>query len=286
MNPYEILDVPNNFTLEQLREKYKKTALKVHPDKMGGNEALFKMVTVAYKALVKEFNRKQADKQFDQLKNESTSYRSELSNNNRESVNVGTGQSFNVKRFNKVFEEHKLEDTADVGYGDWMASKSAEREEINIQNKLKKFNQDRFNKEFEKQPIHMEKKMIVYKEPEALCTTKKIGFSELGITDVGDFSGENMTRKTLNYTDYKVAHTTNRLVDHTVKARKDYRNIDEVEQERSAVSYQMSNEDYQELARRQAKEKNMEKQRLEAIRKRDEQIAKQYKLLNRLLLGQ
>lgn len=289
MDPHEILDVPNNFTLEQLRENYKKTALKVHPDKMGGNESLFKMVTVAYKTLVKEFNKRQSDKQFDQIKQESSNYRKDLKNINKKHVkiNLSAGDNFNVNKFNKVFEEHKLEDVTDVGYGDWMASSSTQREEISIQNKLRKFSQDRFNKEFEKQPLHIEKRMIVHKEPEALCTTKKIGFSEIGITGISDFSGENLTRKTLNYTDYKVAHTTNRLVDQrSVKQRKDYRNIDDVEKERETVSYQMSDADLRELSKRQQQEEKMELKRQEAIKKRDEQVEQQYKLLNRLLLGQ
>ena len=50
INPYEILGVSKNYDLDELKQKYKLLAKKVHPDK-GGSEQLFKLVTLCYKKL-------------------------------------------------------------------------------------------------------------------------------------------------------------------------------------------------------------------------------------------
>ena len=54
INPYEILGVTKNFTLDELKDKYKRVAKKVHPDR-GGSQQLFNLVTLAYKKLVEEY---------------------------------------------------------------------------------------------------------------------------------------------------------------------------------------------------------------------------------------
>ena len=43
-NPYDVLGVSKNFTLEELKYNYKKVAKRVHPDR-GGNEKLFKLLS-------------------------------------------------------------------------------------------------------------------------------------------------------------------------------------------------------------------------------------------------
>ena len=41
LDPYKVLNVPKNFTWEQLKKGYKHAALKTHPDKEGGNKVIF-----------------------------------------------------------------------------------------------------------------------------------------------------------------------------------------------------------------------------------------------------
>ena len=54
---YEILGISKNFTLDELKDKYKRIAKRVHPDR-GGNEQTFKLVTLAYKKLYEEYKLK------------------------------------------------------------------------------------------------------------------------------------------------------------------------------------------------------------------------------------
>jgi curved DNA-binding protein CbpA len=300
MNPYKILDLNKDFTVEQLRTNYKKIALQVHPDKSHlGSDYLFKLVTLSYKTLLKEWEKRQSDKQFNQLRGDSQSYREEqartrnggggsssTSSRSGGGLSIGVGNGFNSDRFNQVFDENKLDDSSDVGYGDWMTQSSAKREEININNNVGKYNIDRFNKTFESQPVDKQRKIVVYKEPEAIFSNKKMGFAELGVTNISDFSGDNLTNKSLNYSDYKIAHTTDRLVDpRAVKQRKDYTSIKDLEADRSRISYKLSEKELRSQARKQAKEQELERQRLEQISKRDKLVMKQYEQLNRLLLG-
>ena len=79
MDPHKLLNVPKDFTLEQLREQYKKIALKVHPDK-GGTAELFELVTNAYKKLLQQQERK-IEKDFMELKREFKKFDTENQNN-------------------------------------------------------------------------------------------------------------------------------------------------------------------------------------------------------------
>lgn len=285
MDPYKLLELPKNFTLEQLKHNYKRIALRVHPDKSKlPNDYLFKLVTQAYKALLKEHERRQAEKQHNQLKTgfETFSDRQRVDT----PVKVQTGNNFNVERFNQVFEEHKIEDAVDEGYGNWMYKSDPRREDISLANNLGTFERSKFNTMFDNQSTTSSKKVIVYKEPDAIPSTKKIQFAELGVTKVGDFSADNTTLKKLNYTDYKIAHTTNKLVDpQAMQNRKEYRNHKELELERSNISYQLSEKENRRLALKKAKEEEREKKRQEEIARRDQLAFAQYEKLNKLLLG-
>ena len=41
IDPYKILQVDKNFTIDILKQKYKQLAIKLHPDKGGDNEKVY-----------------------------------------------------------------------------------------------------------------------------------------------------------------------------------------------------------------------------------------------------
>lgn len=299
MNPYEVLEVPKDFTLEQLRDNYKKIALSVHPDK-GGSEALFLLVTKCYKTLHEEYKRRQGDKQFYELKaaykKEQGSSRNSYANQEMSqsqpqymassappSASASSGRGFNLERFNKVFDDNKLNTITDRGYNDWIATN-----EVKEAKKLRGFTQEGFNKHFEKHAStdRNNKFLVVYKEPEALVGAKKIMFTELGKDDIDDFSGDNTSKKQLNFMDYKVAHTTSKIADPSlIKKVKQYRTIGELEKDRSQVSHTMTERDMEEYLAKQQLEKIREQKRLDVLRQRDEEIARHYQRVNMMMLG-
>jgi curved DNA-binding protein CbpA len=281
IDPYKVLNINKNFTLEQLKEAYKTMALKVHPDK-GGSEYLFKLVTLCYKSLVKEYNARVGDKQYFELKTDYTKY---TANQPRAQTEPSDPKSFNLDKFNRIFDENKIESVTDIGYGSFLKNTPAIDEPKKV---INKFTQESFNSTFEKHnnSYAQNKHLVKYREPEPLLTSKKISFTEIGNDSIDDFSGDNTSKKHLNYMDLKIAHTTSRIVDpRTVAQRKEYKSVDDFEADRSQISYHMSDSDREYYEKMKRMEMIKEKKRLQYVTKQDKQTAEQFEKLHRLMLG-
>lgn len=68
LNPYTVLELNRTASDEEVRNAYKRLALKYHPDKPTGDEDKFKQVSQAYQILTDPFKRKMYDAQFDEQK--------------------------------------------------------------------------------------------------------------------------------------------------------------------------------------------------------------------------
>lgn len=274
MDPYKILDLPREFTLDQLRTRYKTIAFKVHPDKPGGSDYLFKLVTTAYKQLAKEHDARSSDKPFYDLRKVSRTKQSV------DATSSGTS-SFNIKRFNAIFDDNKVPDTAENGYKEWMAT-NAPPTSTKVSGK---FNLDTFNTNFDSQPVDKNAQSVVkYTEPAPMFSSaSKVVCSELGIENVSDYSGDS--QKGLAFTDYKLAHTTSRLVsnDMVKKSRREYDNLDSLEKDRSSVRYAMNDNEMKAHEDSVRKQELAEKKRLQAVKKRDALVEQQYRQLSTLM---
>jgi len=304
IDPLKVLNLPQNFNKEMLRDAYKKMALKSHPDKGGGSEYLFKLVTHCYKYLSAELRKKEADKQFYELRQEfqnaignadntssthstrrtqSTSS-SKSKQREKEAVNSTfyNGSHFDQEKFNRYFEDNKLKDEVyEVGYKEWM-----EKHEVKEAPQFRgSFNSTGFNNHFERhaQVAKDHKQLVKYQEPEALVAVKRLGFTELGQDNIDDFSGENKSIKHLNYMDYKIAHTTTRIVDPNTVNRQDFRNIQELERARENVSYQMTEQELVDMMKRQKLQQKMEDKRQATLQAQDRRVEKHFERLNGLL---
>ena len=290
VNPYKILGVNKNFTLDELRNQYKRIALQVHPDKGGSNE-LFQLVTNCYKRLLKHYEKKM-EKDFLELKNEFKQFDSEnkqqatlpteladlMHSRNNDTPSpahserglprtsqgpVAPQKQEFMTAFNRMFEENRLEEATQAGYGNTMAQSSQMREDINIPNKMKTFKINSFNKAFDKQAVNKDnREMIAYRQPEPTLMAKNVGFSELGVAAINDFSGANDTIKKVNYMDYMKAHTTSRLIDpKMVSARPEFKNVEALESHRS-TNMQMSESEWKDYGAQLDRQREMEENRL------------------------
>lgn len=275
MDPYHVLGVSKNFTLQELKDKYKQIAVKVHPDK-GGTEHLFLLVTKCFKTLLKEYKRREEQKEYHELK---ADFKRQQAQPQRPSSNT----KFDIDKFNQVFSENKLDNAYDKGYKDWMS----DSRDIEIKKPTKKFTKEGFNQAFENEQFDTQSKYIVkYKEPEALPMAKKLNFTDLAETHIDDFSGDNTTKKHLNYMDYKVAHSTSRIVDPSLKEKiKQYRNIEELERDRDGLSYEPDEETVEEQKERERIEKRRERDRREALRQQEKKMQEHYNRVHMLMLG-
>ena len=85
IDPYKILDIAKNYDERSLKKAYLKLATRYHPDK-GGDPKKFKIVTLAYKILLKKYQQRDSDKIHNDLKKGSTDYIKLQSSNNQQNI--------------------------------------------------------------------------------------------------------------------------------------------------------------------------------------------------------
>lgn len=292
VDPYEVLGVTKNFEWDDLTQAYRKMARMVHPDKGPPHEAevrgrMFKTLTECFKHLAIEYKRRLENRNHADLKSEAQAYYRSNPQYSGGAQGVGADESF-LDRFNRTFEENKIEDENAIGYGNLMAASSKTREDISVPQVLKKYSRDTFNSVFDRMTLSQTKDVVVYKEPEALPLAKKVAYTELGGDRPDDFSSTREgTRSKLDYTDYMKATTQSRLVDpRAVQERKEYKNVDAYEKERNKVMKKPLTPD--EMAWRAQKErdaKRAEEARLQRLRERDELASAHHDKMNRLMLS-
>lgn len=282
INPYKILNVPENYNAEMLRSAYKKIALQAHPDK-GGNEYLFKVVTQCYKYLAKELERRNNDKQHYELKEQQSSVKQQSQPSQVQDI-FYSGNRFDREKFNKFFVSNKFSDEPlEMGYEEWMKTNKAKKPP-SYKSSTGDF-QASFNAHFEKnaQVAKDNRQIIAYKEPEPLVSSNKLAFFELGQDEISDFSGDNKNSRSLNFMDYRVAHTTTRLVDPSAVKRKNFNNVLELEKERENVQYTMNEKELAEYIKRQSKIELLEKKRQESLKTYDHKVEQFHQRLSGML---
>ena len=109
MNYYEILEITENADVSQIKKKYRKLAMKYHPDRNSGNEEAvkkFREITQAYEILGNEKKRKEYDYK---RKNEKNKIKKiENIKNKFSENNFSFGKEFfkNAKEMKKMFENN------------------------------------------------------------------------------------------------------------------------------------------------------------------------------------
>ena len=284
INPYHELEIGENYDENSLKKAYLKKAMVTHPDR-GGSQEAFQRVTISYKALMIKLKNEQNAHEHNELRGNSSQFMEEQRHENRQNVNTDLSKNFNSTKFNQIYEENRIEDVNDEGYGGWM------KEEI--QNQTPESNpsltKDNFNDHFVKYKRENQSKMgdqmVEYSEPQVDISYKnKSSIMVLGQGKVDDFSGESGG---LSYRDYKDAYTNTYLVDESkVKQRGDRpSNIKKLQHERKNVSYEMSEQDQQIYALKQIQEEQEEKLRLERLANYEAKAFNIYDQVHKRMVG-
>lgn len=282
INPYKLLNVPETYNMDILKSAYKKAAFAAHPDK-GGSEYMFNIVTDCYKYLAKELKKKESDKLHYELKNEAQNVSTSTLNKQPDALQdlFYSGARFDQQKFNKFFDDNKFkEEVQEIGYQEWMA-----KNKVKEMPKFKGGGASKFNEHFEKNVklTSQQKQVIKWQEPQPIVASNKLVFSELGKANIDDFSGENRTMKELNYMDYKIAHTTSRIIDPTTVKRQNFANIQELERSRANVQYQMSEKEALEYAKKMNALKANEEKRKEYMDAYDRRLSQHHQKMSGLL---
>jgi curved DNA-binding protein CbpA len=288
LDPYEVLEIPKNFTFEQLKNAYKATALLTHPDKEGGNKLIFEFVTECFKLLAEEYKSRNSNKTFMELKKQAKDYYSNETTTS--DIEYLGGDNFNEK-FNKKFDMCRVEDEEnDFGYGDIMVESSKNREDISNVNLFssKKFDNQSFNSIFIKHtPAPPRNEIIKYKDPEPLVLAKSMNYTEIGGKKPDDYSSsvEKSGKNNLIYSDYKIAHSNTRLVDEESCSLKNFKNVEEYQLYRnSKFNKALTDKEKKYFEMKKQKEEREEYERLERIKHNDAKIRMNNEKASRLFL--
>ena len=279
IDPYKILDLPKNFTIDQLRENYKKVLAKYHSDNTSDvrSSPMFQIITGCYKLLAEEHKRKavippaamSSQQTFKQMHTEIVGQPPNNIKPKNNIVQPPSSSKFDLNHFNQMFDQHRISDVSDHGYANWMSDPTSFQAE-DIRKKLSK------NKD--PQPINLAHNLV---------GKTGMDFYELGVMKVDDFSGDNMHSQYLNFTDYRVAHTVQKIVDpNDVPMRKEYKSIQELEVDRSQMPMTMSEKEQAEYLKQQKVDEYKEKKRLKALEKFDNTVTDNYQRTHHLFKKQ
>jgi len=276
INPYELFGYSEGekLILQDLKDKYKKFALQTHPDKNNGDATNFNIINEAFKYLYEEYKLKQDDKQFNELKNNSNSYIETQSKTNLQNTQFSK-DNFNSTKFNSIYDKHRIGNANDDGYGDWSQSNSFDSEDIV---RDKSINTGNFNNMFDSN-VKVSTDLIKHQAPKEMFMNSENNCEELGVDKIDNYTGKS---NTINYTDYKEAHTTSRLVDPNTKYNS-YNSINEVKADRANIK-ELTAEELMEIELEKSLKEEDEERRLQHVSKHDNAHFDNYNKIHNIML--
>lgn len=307
-----LLGLNTNYTIEELKSAYKRMAMETHPDRPGGNTEKFQLVTQCYMSLLERLKGQAPAKSAMDLRADARAAYTTSSggvDTNSDPIGKGAarrksqvppkfinpdGQGFNVKLFNKLYEENKIWDPNDDGYEDWL--RKGDVDEIRKAPPVfsKSFNIGVFNSTFEDWKDQQRTardggggQIQKYDRPQELISTSS-GYTVLdGGEPIRDFTKSLDSPGALNYSDLKAAYTggCDMIDPRTVDARKEYRNVEELIRDRDRLDYVLSPEEAA-LEERYAREREQrEQERLNRLSSRDNLVGQHYTTTHERLIG-
>ena len=283
-DPYKILGISKNYDEKTLKKAYLKAAMKTHPDR-GGTRSKFQLVSIAYTLLTKKLKEKDNSHSHQDLRNMSREYTQQQAN--QPMINTKMTDNFDADVFNRIYEENKIPEVYDDGYGSWMEKNTNPEIE---QKKLFQngFNKDMFNATFEQYKKEQSQKtgnqLVQYKEPEVrISMQNQDSLMTLGQGKVTNFGG---TTDNLSFTDYKQAFTDGSMLIDTSSVNISDRSgsMNQIKAQRSNVSYTMNQQDEQRFALQKMEEQKAEQNRIQRLQVYDQKQGQAYEKIHSMLL--
>ena len=277
IDPYKLYgyDKQVRIDIQDLKAKYKKYALQTHPDKNNGDSTNFNIINEAFKVLFEDYKLKQNDKQFNELKNNSNSFIETQSKTNYQNTNINS-DNFNVSKFNKIYSDHRISNANDDGYGDWSKDNEFDSDDIVRDSSLTKGN---FNNMFENN-VKVSDAIVQYRNPKELFMNSENNCEELGVDKIENYTGKS---KSINYTDYKEAHTTSRLVDPNINY-KSYNSVNDLKAARSNIK-DLTAEEIMEIELEKSRQQELEAKRRTNVMNNDESHFETYNKIHNIMLS-
>ena len=273
-DPYYILSVNKDDDNEKIESQFKRLILKTHPDR-GGNSDLFQLVIQAYNSIYNErksnsgINNHHDDNQLRNQYNQFEEQRPQYEN-----VNMSS-KKFDSDRFNMIYEDNKMYNPYDDGYGDWSKEEA-------IDNQPKNVKESDFNNVFNQHNNYQIQKYIV---PEEMYAGINLECETLGIRKIDDFTkGFNMNDNSLNYTDLKRALGGNELIiDNSIQSED--RDIQNYKSKRENCINEVNEVEQNYYKQKEIEDKNYETNRMISLHQMDTEIAEHYSKVNKLMIS-
>jgi curved DNA-binding protein CbpA len=248
----EVLGLEEEVALTEvtLKKAYKVAALRAHPDK-GGSERDFEAVTRAHAYLGEILLRIKGGRTKEGKVEAPEALKDTREGASKEWEMVQpvrlNPKKLDMNAFNQMFEQTRIPDPEEDGYGDWLKGSEA-----TAGPKFGgKFNRDVFNQAFEEEARARGRvgQELAHRQPEALTLAPNAGV-ELGRTGGGGFTAA--ANANLKFTDLRNAYTSDNMITNQVAdVRVETRSFDQFSASRKQAPAPLSN---QELAGVQAAE--------------------------------
>jgi hypothetical protein len=261
-NCLTILDLEEEVALtdETLRVAYRKAALKAHPDK-GGNEQKFEAVTRAYAYLTEILRRIKGGRAKEGIVEAPNILKDSRQKDSKqwehiEPVRINP-KKLDMNVFNQMFEQTRIPDPDDQGYGDWLKSEDPADNTTKFSGK---FNRDVFHRAFEeeakKKGVTTALQNIV---PQAMILAPSHGV-ELGRGAASTYTAPANAQ--MKYTDLRQAYTTENTFSNQVSnVRVDPRNFDLYSTSRKKTPDPLTNTELEAIQQMEQYEQKRELQR-------------------------
>lgn len=262
-----------SLTEEMLKVSYKKAVLRAHPDKQGGSKDAFDAVTRAYAYLIdilklvkgQQGRTSESVPGLESVKDQRSSA-SESWAMPKDPVKLNP-KNLNMTVFNQLFEQTRIPDPDEDGYGDWLTENTNDGDKEKGKGNRKgakkfseDFNREVFNRMFEdEQHSASHTTMTRFHNPQELIMAPTYGV-ELGRDRPADYTAA--PNANLQFTDLRAAYTKENTVSNQVKGiqieQRDFQNY-KAQRERAPDMY--TNDELQMLNSYEAQKKAQEESR-------------------------
>jgi curved DNA-binding protein CbpA len=287
-----VLDLQEEVALteEALKAAYKKSATRAHPDK-GGSEEAFEAVTRAYAYLsdiLKRIRGGRTKESVVEAPEKLTSGRKEEAKSweHVEPVKLNP-KNLNMDAFNKMFEQTRMPDPEDEGYGDWLKDSAGADSGPKFSGK---FNRDVFHKMFEDEVKKSNRgrgdnvngHQLAVMNTQAITLAPTMGV-ELGRDRPADFTAPYNAN--FQYTDLRNAYTRDSTFSGEVAdVRVENRTFDQYSSERKSAPRALADNELEAVQAAERAAEERERQRKLRAAQQDNMAEQYFERMKRLVI--
>jgi len=281
----EVLGLEEEVALtdDSLKKAYKKAALRAHPDK-GGSERDFEAITRAHAYLGEILLRVKGGRGKEGKVEAPEKLRDTREGASKEWEMVEpvrlNPKKLDMNLFNQMFEQTRIPDPEEDGYGDWLKGADTQTSGPNFGGK---FNRDVFNKAFEDEAkAKQASSAVTLRQPEALTLAPNSGV-ELGRTGGGGFTAA--ANANLKFTDLRNAYTSeNMITSQVADVRVEARNFDQFSASRKQAPAPLTNHEMAGIQAAEAAAAQREEQRRLRAAQEDSLGTQYFERMKRLVI--